>query len=69
MWYFKEKIKYNKKLTFIKVFYWRFKDFSTKSFLKIKFDDLQINLKLLFKYRLKYFNLKFYSQQNEDKYI
>jgi len=69
MFYSLKKLKYNKKLNFIKILYWRYKDFSIQLFFKIKFDNLQINFKLLFKYRFKYFNLKFYSQQNEDKYI
>jgi len=54
---------------FLKIYYWRFKDFSLSRFFKRKFDNLQINIRLFVIYRIKFFKMNFYSQQNEDKYL
>ena len=61
-----QNIKY---LNFLKIYYWRFKDFSLSPFVKRKFDGLQINIRLFVIYRFRYFYMDFYSQQNEDKYL
>lgn len=58
-----------KLLMFIKKIYWRIKDFSLSHYISIKKDNFLINFKLIIRFKRKFFNFNFFSQQNEDKYL
>ena len=58
-----------KLLNIIKITYWRILDFSLRHYTSVKIDNLFISIKLILRYKKRYFNFEFYSQQNEDKYL